>query len=49
MESTFSETEITGADFTNAVLSRDQKKELCARADGVNSASGVTTKESLGC
>ncbi len=49
MESVFTNALIDGADFTNAVLNRLQKKELCARAEGINSVSGLSTEESLGC
>ena len=37
------------SDFTNAVLSRIQQKELCAKANGTNSATGESTEYSLGC
>ena len=40
---------IEGTDFTNAVIDLPQLKALCGRASGVNSLSGVSTKESLGC
>ena len=37
------------ADFTNAVIGLTQMKALFGRASGVNSVSGVSTRESLGC
>lgn len=47
--STFEDTNIAGADFTNAIFDGAQIKELCAKATGVNSQTGVSTRESLGC
>ena len=49
MESSFDDALIEGADFTNAVLSRIQQKQLCSKADGKNSESGISTSYSLGC
>ena len=46
--SRFNDAEIEGADFTNAVIDLPQLKALCAH-NGVNSKSGVSTRESLGC
>jgi uncharacterized protein YjbI with pentapeptide repeats len=45
----FTDVNITGADFTDAILDRAQIKELCQKASGVNSQTGVETRESLGC
>ncbi|MBD1831763.1 pentapeptide repeat-containing protein [Cyanobacteria bacterium FACHB-472] len=45
----FDDVNITGADFSDAILNRAQIKELCAKASGVNSKTGVATRDSLGC
>jgi uncharacterized protein YjbI with pentapeptide repeats len=46
---TFLDVEITGADFTDALLNRFTTITLCKRAAGVNSVTGVSTRDSLGC
>ena len=45
----FGDVGIDGADFTDAVLSRTQQKQLCAIASGTNSSTGESTEYSLGC
>ena len=49
LRSIFNDTDISGADFTDAILDGAQVKELCAKASGVNSKTGITTRDSLGC
>ena len=49
MESIFEGAKIEGADFTDAVISRIQQKELCKIANGVNKTTGESTEYSLGC
>ena len=47
--SSFADASITGADFSNALLDREDQVRLCRRAKGVNPTSGISTKESLDC
>lgn len=47
--SRFYDADITGADFTDAVIDAYQIKLMCERASGVNSVTGVATRDSLGC
>ncbi|MEO1520546.1 MAG: pentapeptide repeat-containing protein [Cyanobacteria bacterium J06633_2] len=41
--------DITGADFSYSTIDRNQLIKLCGRASGVNSVTGVDTRESLEC
>lgn len=40
---------IKGADFTNVPLRGDVLKTLCAAAEGTNTTTGRSTRDSLGC
>lgn len=49
LKSTFRDANVTGADFTDAMLDREQVVQLCRSASGTNSTTGTDTRESLGC
>ena len=49
LRSTFEGADITGADFSDAILDGVQVKELCQKAIGTNSKTGIETRDSLGC
>ena len=41
--------EIEGADFSDALLDREDQRRLCRDADGINPQTGIATRDSLGC
>lgn len=41
--------DITGADFTDALVDNYQRLQMCRRAKGTNPTTGVATRESLFC
>ncbi|MEO6861445.1 MAG: pentapeptide repeat-containing protein [Microcoleus sp.] len=49
LRSTFDGVDITGTDFTDAIMDGAQVKELCSKASGINSQTGISTRDSLGC
>jgi uncharacterized protein YjbI with pentapeptide repeats len=49
LRSTFEGADITGADFSDAIMDGAQVKELCTKASGINSQTGISTRDSLGC
>ena len=47
--SSFTDARIDGADFSDALLDRDDQRRLCRDAEGINPATGMATRDSLGC
>jgi uncharacterized protein YjbI with pentapeptide repeats len=49
LKSNFRGATVTGADFSFALIDRDQVVALCETAHGSNPVTGVDTRDSLGC
>ncbi|MBP0002042.1 MAG: pentapeptide repeat-containing protein [Cyanobacteria bacterium SID2] len=49
LRSSFENVKIEGADFTDAILDGAQVQQLCQIARGINSKTGVATRDSLYC
>lgn len=49
LQCSFRDAKITGADFSDTIIDKEQTLALCELADGVNSVTGVSTRDSLGC
>ena len=47
--SSFSGATVTDADFSEALIDRDDQRALCREASGTNPITGVDTRLSLGC
>jgi uncharacterized protein YjbI with pentapeptide repeats len=49
LKTNFKGAKISGADFSFALLDREQTLLLCEMAEGINPVTGVETRDSLGC
>jgi uncharacterized protein YjbI with pentapeptide repeats len=49
LQSQLAGAKINGTDFTYAAIDKEQRFKLCLVAEGVNSVTGVETRESLEC
>ena len=47
--SSFARAQVDGADFSDALLDRDDQRKLCQEAEGLNPTTGVLTRDSLSC
>ena len=49
LRTVFRNVDVTGADFSGAIIDRVEIKKLCEIASGVNSKTGIATRASLEC
>ena len=47
--SRFTDAIVTNADFSDALIDREDQRHLCGEAEGTNPITGVDTRVSLGC
>jgi uncharacterized protein YjbI with pentapeptide repeats len=47
--SSFAGATVTNADFSDALIDRNDQRALCRDAEGTNPITGIDTRASLGC